>query len=124
MEQDSACDHGPARPLDPAWLYVLAGWLLASTQLVDGRRSFDEGEIRGRAPFGALDPPPTDPDRMGPRQLRRLPAIGPTRALAIARARWEAGLIGGPESWDAIPGIGPQTVRSIRSAIDESGKRP
>jgi hypothetical protein len=76
-----------------------------------------EREIRERAPFGLLDPPASDPDRMSPRELRRLPAIGPTRALAIARARWEEGLTGGPEAWDEVPGIGPETVRSIRSAI-------
>lgn len=101
----------------PAWLLVLTGWLVASTQLRDGHSSFTEREIRERAPFGVLDPPTRDPDRMNPRELRRLPAVGPARALAIARARWESGLKGGPEAWDEVPGIGPETVRSIRSAI-------
>jgi hypothetical protein len=103
---------------EPTWIYVLAGWLLASTELAGAERALDERAIRERAPFGALDPPATDPDRMSPRELRALPAIGPARALAIARARWESGLGGGPEAWEAIPGIGPETVRSIREALE------
>ncbi len=109
---------------NPAWLYVLAGWLLAATQLAPEHQKLPEREIRARAPAHALDPPETDPDRMSPRELRRLPAIGATRALAIARARWERGLTGGPEAWEDIPGIGPETVRAIRKALRKSGESP
>ena len=110
---------------DPAWPYVLAGWLLAATLLAPPDREPGERLVRARAPFGALDPPTRDADRMSPRELRRLPAIGPARAQAIARARWEEGLRGGPESWDEVPGIGPETVRSIlRSGTTSSASSP
>jgi hypothetical protein len=109
-------------------MYVLAGWLLASAQLDSAHLGAgrvgtgwtvpSEVEIGERMPAGALDSSEVEPDRMSPRELRRLPAIGPTRALAIARARWERGLTGGPEAWEDIPGIGPETVRSIRGAMD------
>ena len=109
---------------EPGWPYALAGWLLASTLLAPLDQARDERRIRERVPFGALDPPALDADRMDVRELRSLPAIGPARAHAIARARWEAGLTGGPESWDAVPGIGPETVRSIRSAIEAAERGP
>ncbi len=106
------------RDAPPWWMYVLAGWLLAAAQLERGVAAPDEQEFRARMPAGALAADDTDPDRMSPRLLRGLPAIGPARALAIARARWELGLTGGPESWEAIPGIGPETVRAIRAALE------
>jgi len=107
-------------------MYVLAGWLLASAQMGSALPPVHEREAAARMPAGARGPEgtdadrETDPDRMSPRELRRLPAIGPTRALAIARARWEIGLIGGPEAWEDIPGIGPETVRAIRGALAAS----
>jgi hypothetical protein len=107
---------------DPAWIYALAGWLIALTQLDRDRRGPTEAEIRERLPFGALGELDGDPDTMSLRGLRRLPAIGPARALAIARARWEEGLTGGPEAWDAIRGIGPETVAAIRRHLDAAAK--
>jgi hypothetical protein len=101
----------------PWWAYVLAGWLLAAPHLALRAPGPDPRALRARMPAGALATDELDPDRMSPRALRGLPAIGPTRALAIARARWELGLLGGPESWEAIPGIGPETVRAIRDAL-------
>lgn len=124
MDRNPEADLEPSRPLVPAWLWVLAGWLLASTQIGDGRLPISEREIRERAPFAALDPPTADPDRMDLRELRRLPAIGPARASAIARARWEQGLEGGPEAWDAVPGIGEETIGAIRRFLERSGTRP
>jgi hypothetical protein len=106
-----------SEPVSPC-LYVLAGWLLASAQLGSAQVRIDGSEAAARMPAGARSPSETDPDRMSPRELRRLPAIGSTRALAIARARWERGLTGGPEAWEDIPGIGPETVRAIRRALD------
>jgi DNA uptake protein ComE-like DNA-binding protein len=57
-----------------------------------------------------------DPATMSARDLRRLPGIGPTRALAIARARWQEGWRD-PASWEAISGIGRETVRAIEAAL-------
>ena len=112
-----------ARAGEPAWIYALAGWLLAVTQVDSGARGASEAEIRRRLPCGALGELDGDLDTMTVRALRRLPAIGPARALAIARARWEDGLTGGPESWDAIRGIGPETVEAIRRHLAEAAIR-
>ncbi|MBL8858103.1 MAG: helix-hairpin-helix domain-containing protein [Planctomycetes bacterium] len=71
-----------------------------------------------RVPAGFGEPLELDPDRMCLRDLRRLPAIGPSRARAIVEARHSHGLAGGPESWVAIPGIGPETVRSAREFLE------
>jgi hypothetical protein len=103
-------------------MYALAGWLLAISQLERDPRRPTEAEIRDRLPFGALGELDLDPDTMSLRGLRRLPAIGPARALAIARARWEDGLCGGPEAWDAIRGIGPETVAAIRRHLAAQGE--
>jgi hypothetical protein len=105
---------------DPGWVYALAGWLLAATQLDGGPRAPTDDDLRQRVPFGALGELDGDPDTMTLRGLRRLTAIGPARALAIARARWVDGLSGGPEAWDAIRGIGPETVAAIRRHLDAS----
>jgi hypothetical protein len=104
----------------PGWIYALAGWLLAVPQLDRDSRGPSEAEIRRRLPYGALGELDGDLDTRTVRGLRRLPAIGPARALAIARARWEEGLAGGPESWDAIRGIGPDTVAAIRRHLSEA----
>jgi hypothetical protein len=106
----------------PPWMWALAGWLLASSELAPIRRTFDDSAFSSRIPVAAratpaVAPAVSDPDRMSPRELRRLPAIGPARALAIARARWERGLSGGPEAWEDVPGIGPETVGRIRRAL-------
>ena len=103
---------------DPPWLYVLAGWLIASAHVAVPDTGLSAADLRARAPCGALEPPETDPDRMSVRELRGLPAIGPARALEIARARWERGIVGGPEAWEDVPGIGPETVRAIRARLD------
>jgi len=108
---------------EPVWIYALAGWLLAVTQVDGGARGASEAEIRQRLPYGGLGELDGDLDTMTVRALRRLPAIGPARALAIARARWEDGLTGGPESWDVIRGIGPETVEAIRRHLAEAAIR-
>jgi hypothetical protein len=51
--------------------------------------------------------------RMSPRELRRLPGIGQTRALSIARARWERSETEDGADLARAPGIGPETRRRI-----------
>ena len=53
----------------------------------------------------------------GPRDLRCLPGIGRTRALAIARARWARGGRFPLEDWTSIRGIGAVTVDRCRSVL-------
>jgi len=57
-----------------------------------------------------------DPDALSAQELRALPGIGPARALAIARARWD-GLRGGPEAWRGVPGIGEATTSRVVDAL-------
>lgn len=57
----------------------------------------------------------------GPRDLRRLPGIGSTRALAIARARWARGGRFPLEDWTSIRGIGAVTVDRCRSVLGPEG---
>jgi hypothetical protein len=113
-----ACEPRDREPGSP-WAFVLAGWLVASSELDPGPRTPGEAEVLERMPSGSRPTAPADPDRMCARELRLLPAIGPSRALAIVRARWEKGLSGGPEAWETLPGIGPETVRAVRRALDQ-----
>jgi hypothetical protein len=65
--------------------------------------------------------------RLGPRELRLLPGIGQTRALAIARERWngrERGAAGGLADLVRIPGIGPQTQEQVRQWFRRPGRAP
>ncbi|MBM3977033.1 MAG: hypothetical protein FJ299_08595 [Planctomycetes bacterium] len=48
-------------------------------------------------------------------ELEALPGVGEVRALAIAQARWEAGVAGRPLVLEDVPGIGPETARAIRA---------
>lgn len=99
-------------------LWFCAGILLhaALTGGPDAR-----GATHGTAPTPAT---PRDPDAFAARELRALPGIGPTRALAVARARWE-GLRGGPSAWTSVPGIGDSTVRAASSALSSAAmERP
>ena len=111
-----------AAPPAPGWTWFLAGWLLAAAELERVRPDPTEAEVRARMPAGAAGELDSNPDTMSVRALRRLPAIGQARALAIARERWERGLAGGPESWIAIRGIGPETVAAIRRALSSTPK--
>lgn len=94
---------------------LFAGFLLGLTL---ARQSVPD--IRDRAPFGFAVGRERDPDRMSFKDLQRLPAIGPARAREIIEARHERGLRGGPAAWDALAGIGCETVRSVAEALEAS----
>ena len=72
-------------------------------------------EVVARAPDPLAQGCQLDPDAMCVRDLRRLPAVGPARALSIVRARFDEGLRGGPGAWERISGIGTETVRAAGS---------
>ena len=101
---------------EPSWVFAFAGCLVASLELARAPLEVDAEVIEARIP-GASPAPARTLDELPPRELRRLPGIGPTRALAIARARWEHGLRGAPRAWDVVPGIGAETVHAIESAL-------
>lgn len=64
-----------------------------------------------------------DPDELALRELRALPGIGPARALAIVRARWD-GLRGGPAAWRDVPGIGEATANAAEDALSRTLVEP
>ena len=120
---------------------MLAGFLLGATvtsiegPLVRPRGGRDEARttttnegghvgIDPRVPAALRPPsPPTpgiDPDSMCVRELRALPGIGATRALADVRARFERGLRGGPAAWDRLPGIGDKTIEGVERALERA----
>jgi hypothetical protein len=100
-----------------ALLPILAGFLLGSTLSGPG-----PPEALDRAPAGFAAGCEREPDRMCFRDLQRLPAIGPARALGIVEARHERGLVGGPAAWSALAGIGDETVRSVEEALEASSR--
>jgi hypothetical protein len=103
---------------DAVLLPVFAGVLFALA-VIGPARSSDPAALRlARAPDPLVAERELDPDAMCLRDLRRLPSIGPARALSIVRARFEHGLVGGPGAWASIDGIGPQTLRAVRTWID------
>lgn len=94
----------------------VAGWILTATLAAhDPLPRADELWERLPEPLRRDGPPA--PDAATVRELRALPGIGPVRALAIARQRFEHGLEGGPASWERVPGIGPETVRRLEAAF-------
>lgn len=49
--------------------------------------------------------------------LRSLPGIGPARALALARWRWEHDGVLTVDDLEAVPNIGPETRAAIEAAL-------
>ncbi len=99
-----------------AALWLVAGAVLAAA-LLGGSEPDTSTLAAMRGPLARA--PRIDPDQLAARELRRLPGIGPARALAIVRARWD-GLRGGPPAWIAIPGIGPATAAAAGAAADRA----
>ena len=102
----------------PAWMFCLAGCLLATALLELLPREPPESELGARLPEGFRREGPLDLQRASPRELRSLPGIGETRALAIARSRFEDGPFVRPDELERIRGIGPATVERVRSALE------
>ncbi len=91
------------------WVLLLAGWLFASSVVQELRTA-------------TVRPPSPGPTRVQlesacPRELRRLPGIGPSRATAIAQMRWELG--GARFPLHAIQGIGEKTAARVQAWLAE-----
>ena len=119
-------DERRSGAIAPAWMLAFAGWLGASTELASRREEADPAAVEARIPDAARAAGgPRALDEFSSRELRALPGIGTTRALAIVRARWDEGLRGAPDAWDAVRGIGAETLRAIRDArrAEEASRR-
>ncbi|MBK7642903.1 MAG: helix-hairpin-helix domain-containing protein [Planctomycetes bacterium] len=114
-------EPAPASANTPAWLLVLAGALFATALLEQFPRNPSEAELRARVPEGFLEERLPDPAHASPRELRALPGIGETRALAIARSRHAEGPFRELGELERIHGIGPATVERVRSVLEAPG---
>lgn len=104
-------DSGPS-----IWLWILAGGLFAAAASAP--------RVRTLAPENEHASATTATETLSSasaRELRSLPGIGATRALAIAAARWRNGGRMSLEELDRIPGIGPETRAGIAEALRERG---
>ena len=126
---------------EPGWIFLFAGWLWATVQLAAPARHFAreaERSARSDAWTSSAGSPSAAPrearlatddsrpreiadlEHMSLRELRRLPGVGQARALAIARARWDATAMRDPAVFPRVPGIGPATVARIHRWFGKS----
>lgn len=115
---------GPApRPVSTALWLVLGCWIganlaLAWERLVMGpawERLAVNGLCPRAVPFRDLPVLPY------PRALRQAHAVGPRKALDVARYLWEEG----PDAdVTAVPGVGESTAIGLREALDRLGTPP
>jgi len=102
-----------------AWIWFAVGWL-TSTLLIEDVERASLRAPRAATHMALPDAAIPSFERMTVRDLRRLPGIGDARAVAIARARWERGLRGGPHALEEVAGIGPATIAGIEAWFAEA----
>ena len=120
MTDDEHATHPRGRgPAAHAWIWFAVGWL-TSTLLIEDVERASLGAPRAETHTALPVEPTPSFERMTVRELRRLPGIGDARAVAIARARWERGLRGGPRALEELAGIGPATIAGIEAWFAES----
>lgn len=94
------------------WLAALLAWTLGAALARSRFAVGTSADTERRAPAA---------NALGgsPRDLRRLPAIGEARAIAIARERWARR--GDPSfALDDVRGIGPVTIERIEAWLARS----
>jgi hypothetical protein len=104
-------------------LPLFAGWFACAALFAISTPLDVRADFGARIPESLAREPPTELDLRITRELRALPAIGPARSIAITRAKWQSGMRNAPESWDRVPGIGPETVTNLRRWVREHGAR-
>jgi len=111
-----------ARGSDPTVPLFLIGVLAVSVLQTSREQSL--AERTRRLTLAAQAPAEARPfTRWSARELRSLPGLGERRAVAIVRARWSGLISGEPDSLDAVPGIGPETVATIRAELGRRAGR-
>ena len=98
------------RSTEAAWVVLLAGWLAGDAAWSTFTRRDPLVQERESAP--------RDPTRASPRELRSWPGLGESRALAVARARWEHPQDGPRLYLSDVPGIGPGTEWAVRQWLE------
>jgi hypothetical protein len=111
------------RPCVSVALPLFAGWFVCAALLATPEPLAENAILLRRMPETLARERPLDLDLMIARELRCLPGIGPARALAITRAKWQLGLRAAPASWDRVFGVGVETVAGLRRWIDREKAR-
>jgi hypothetical protein len=114
-------DAQRAAPNDPTIACALIGVLVVQCVIAAGERR--EGQRQAADPIAR---PMAAPGlaHWNARELRSLPGLGERRAVAIVRARWEGEVDGSLDSLEALPGIGPETVRAMREELERRSPSP
>jgi len=102
---------------------ALVGWLVCVTLFTAVQRWAPRrwDPLPKAPPMCLLHPDePAEPPRVSPRSWRSIPNVGPTRALALTRALWEAGASRPQDiNLTQIHGIGPITAERILNSWDD-----
>lgn len=107
-----------ARTRPPAWALILLGWLSGAALL-----SRVEEPVALPDPIAdcTLESAPLPAPAPSPRAWRSVPGVGRARALALARAVWQAG-VRDPLLLDLtqVPGVGEVTAERARAWLARS----
>lgn len=122
--EERRTEHRPRRRRDDAWALLLVGALAADALWLDTLARTDRTAVRSSPEHGATgrdraEVGVPDPASASPRELRALPGIGETRAIAIADARWRLPP-GHSKTLSDLPGIGPVTEQRVRALLDHA----
>lgn len=67
---------------------------------------------------------PLDPNRDSAADLAALPGVGPHLAARIVRDRERHGPFASPEALLRVPGVGPATLRALRTLVRQRDRQP
>ncbi len=103
----------------PAWTLILLGWLSGAALLSSASEA---PALPEEVVDCTLETAPLPRPAPSPRAWRSVPGVGRARALALARAVWEAG-VRDPRVLDLtqVPGVGEVTAERARAWL---GARP
>jgi hypothetical protein len=105
-------DDVSASTNSPLW-----AWLVVGALAVPALRPRERPPTIAPGLLAELERRPSNLTTAGVRALRRLPAIGDRRAVALVRARWSHDPRTGPLLLRDVYGIGPVTVGRVASAM-------
>jgi competence protein ComEA len=94
---------------------------LLDPALVGDPLAHRDSSIALAAPLGAGER--IDADRVGARELERLPGVGPALARRIVADRESRGAFGGMAGLDRVSGVGPATLERLAPHLTFSGSQ-
>ena len=103
---------------EPVWRVLAVGWLAVQASDAGPGRG---AEMHLEGPVAAFA---QREHGLSPRALRSWPGIGETRALAVARARWEHPEDGPALYLGDVEGVGAATERAVRAWLGRTRAEP